>query len=133
MSVTPNDVAVELGRPAPMGDQAVQWASWISQALFLIGRRLGNVALLDQEAVDYVVLQAVAAHVRKPEDVTQVDVKIDDGSVTKRYASGSGRVAILDEWWDLMTPDGVGSPGAFTISPAGAVDRVGDGPSWFVR
>lgn len=133
MAVTPNDVAVELGRPTPTSDQSAQWASWISQALFLIGNRLGDVSMLDPAAVDYVVLQAVAAHVRNPENATQVDVSVDDGSVSKRYASSFGRVTILDEWWDLLTPDGNGYSGAFTIAPFGAVDRLGDGPTGWVR
>jgi hypothetical protein len=66
------------------------------------------------------VLQAVAAHIRNPDDATQVDVAVDDGRVSKRYASGTGRVTIIDEWWDMLTPDGSGFQGAFTISPYGA-------------
>lgn len=132
MAVTPNDIAVELGRPTPTSEQSAQWASWIAQARFLIGARLGSVDGLDAETVDYVVLQAVAAHVRNPENATQVDVSVDDASVSRRYQSGAGRVTILDEWWDLLAPAG-GSSGAFTISPFGVPDRFGDGPTGWVR
>jgi hypothetical protein len=120
--VIPADIAVELGRPSLSSAEVDQWQSWIDQARYLIGKRLGNVAALDQADVDYVVLQAVAAHVRNPEDATQVDVAVDDGRVSKRYATGTGRVTIIDEWWDLLTPDGSGAVGAFTISPYGAPD-----------
>jgi hypothetical protein len=133
MAVTPNDIAVELGRPTPTSVESAQWGSWIEQARYLIGKRLGDINILDPADVDYVVLQAVAAHVRRPDDSTQVDIAIDDGRMSKRYESGAGRVTILDEWWDLLTPDGTGYAGAFTIAPAGSVDRLGDGPMGWVR
>jgi hypothetical protein len=120
MAVTPTDVAVELGRPAPADGSVefAQWSLWIEDARFLIGRRLGDVALLDQPTLDYVVRLAVAAHVRRPDDSTQVDVAVDDGRVSKRYTSSAGRVSILDEGWALLDPDlttasGVGSTQMF--------------------
>lgn len=116
--ITTDDVAVELGRPAPDDAQAEQWQRWIEQALYLIGKRLGDVDLLDQNDVDYVVLQAVVAHVRQPDSATQVDVAVDDGRVSRRYASGAGRVVISDDLWALLDPDlttasGVGSTQMF--------------------
>lgn len=121
MAVTPTDIAVELGRTAPdsSSTEYVQWEQWISDALFLIGKRLGEVAALDQPTVDYVVRQAVAAHVRRPDDATQVTVGVDDGNVSKTYRSARGRVEIVDDWWALLAPtDTTGK--AFSISPYGA-------------
>lgn len=116
--ITTDDVAVELGRPAPDDAQAEQWQRWIEQALYLIGKRLGDVDLLDQNDVDYVVLQAVVAHVRQPDNATQVDVAVDDARVSRRYTTGAGRVAISDDLWALLDPDlttasGVGSTQMF--------------------
>lgn len=116
--ITPDDIAVELGRPAPDTVQAEQWKRWIDEALYLIRKRLGDVSLLDQADVDYVVLHAVAEHVRQPDNATQVDVAVDDARVSRRYASGQGRVTITDAWWALLDPDlttasGVGSTQMF--------------------
>jgi hypothetical protein len=120
MSVTPDDIAVELGRTAPdPGDpEYSQWELWIADALFLIGRRLGDVSELDQPTLDYVVRQAVAAHVKRPDDSTQVAVTVDDGSVSRTYRSSRGRVEIIDDWWALLSPtDTTGK--AFSITPSG--------------
>jgi hypothetical protein len=124
MAVSPIDIAVELGRTAPSASSTeyAQWEQWIADALFLIGRRLGDVAELDQPTLDYVVRQAVTAHVRRPDDATQVSVSVDDGSVARTYRSSRGRVEIIDEWWGLLAPaDTTGK--AFSITPSG-----GDGP-----
>lgn len=106
MAITPADIAVALGRTAP--DQGspteAQWSMWISDALMLIEARLGDVSALDETKVDYVVREAVVAMVKRPDDVTSVDVAVDDGRVSKRYSSGAGRVTIRDEWWALLAP-----------------------------
>ena len=115
MTVTPALIAVELGVAAPDSGSVLelQWQSWIDQALYLIGKRL-DIATLNPEDVDYVVLQSAAAHARHPGGETQVSVSVDDGSVSKTYRSGAGRVSILPELWGLLDPDmanesGVGS------------------------
>ena len=110
MSVTPADSAVALGRTAPAlgSTEHDQWAMWVADALMLITARLGDVSLLDQDRLDYVVREAVVAQVRRPDDVTSVDVAVDDGRVSKRYSSGSGRVTIRDEWWALLSPESSG-------------------------
>jgi hypothetical protein len=117
MSVTPDDIAVALGRTAPTDVEASQWAMWISDALLLIGARLGDVADLDQAKLDYVVREAVVAHIRNPDDATQVAVSVDDASVSRTYRTSSGRVRILDEWWDLLSP--ATASGAFVIDTVG--------------
>lgn len=113
MSVTPEQVGVELGVTAPTTLQTQQWQSWIDQALYLIGKRL-TIADLDPTDVDFVALQAVVQHARNPENSTQVDISVDDASTSRRYTSGAGRVVIPDDLWGLLDPDmanesGVGS------------------------
>ena len=110
MSVTPDDIAVELGRTAPSPTEVAysQWQQWIADALEL-----------DQGRLDYVVRQAVAMHVRRPDDATQVAVSVDDGQVSKTYRSSRGRVEILDEWWALLAPADTTST-AFSIRPSGS-------------
>ena len=121
MSVTPSDIAVELGVAAPTPAQEAQWQSWIDRALYLIGKRL-TVADLDPADVDYVVMQAVIAHARNPESSTQVDVAIDDGRISKRYSSGPGGVLILPEWWVLLDPDLADSSGVGSTQMYGEPD-----------
>lgn len=129
MAVTPGTIAVALGRTAPVADTAeyLQWEMWISDALMLISARLvgddtGQVASLDdldQPTLDYVVREAVVAQVRRPDDATQVEVRVDDGSVGRTYRTSSGRVTIRDEWWDLLSPTDSKS-GAFSVRPSGS-------------
>lgn len=130
MTVTPSDVAAELGRPAPTAEQAEQWQRWIEQALYLIGKRLGDVALLDQNDVDYVVLQAVAAHVRQPDNATQVDVAVDDARVSRRYTTGAGRVVIGDDLWALLDPDLTTASGVGSTRMFGEPDTLEPGLNW---
>lgn len=116
--ITRNEIAVALGRPQPVAGSAdaQQWEMWISDAMFLIRNRLGDLSLLDPEALDYVVREAVVAMVRRPDDATQVDTSVDDGRVSKMYQSGSGRVLIRNDWWDLLAPSTGGE--SFSIGPA---------------
>jgi hypothetical protein len=120
MAVTPDTIAVALGRTAPATDdpEYQQWDMWINDALMLIEARLGDPTLLDQAKLDYVVREAVVAHVRRPDDATQISVSVDDGSTSRTYRSGKGRVVILDEWWDLLGSDD--KSGAFSIRPYGS-------------
>ena len=121
MSVTPNMLAVALGQAAPEPGSVTeqQWALWIGDAEMLIESRrvLLGAAAPDQAKLDYVVREAVAAHIKRPDDATQVTVAVDDGSSSRSYKTGKGRVTILDEWWALLGL--VESSGAF------AVDMVG--------
>ena len=120
MTVTPDDIAVELGRATPdsMSVEFAQWEQWIADALMLISARLGDVSELDQDRLDYVVRQAVSAHVRRPDDATQVAVSVDDGSVSRTFRSSRGRVEIIDEWWALLSPTDT-TTSAFSITPSG--------------
>jgi len=122
MSVTSETVAVALGKaaPEPNSIQDLQWSLWIEDAEMLIEARrlaINKDLTLDEAKVDYVVRQAVVAHIRKPDDATQVTIAVDDGSTSRTYQSGHGRVAIVDEWWALL---GLTEPstGAFTVDMA---------------
>lgn len=121
MAVTPQEIAVALGRSAPTDGTAeyAQWALWIADARMLIKARLGNLDDLDQDVLDLVVREAVVAQIRRPDDATTVDVKVDDGSVSRTYRSSAGRVTIISEWWDLLSP-AASTSGAFSIRPSGS-------------
>lgn len=122
MTVTPTTIAVALGRTAPASDspEIEQWSMWIDDARMLIQARLGNLDDLDQEKLDYVVREAVVAHVRHPDDATNVTVSVDDASSSRTYRSSSGRVSIRDEWWALLAPkEGSGKAFSIDTAPAG--------------
>lgn len=118
MAVTSATLAVALGQAAPVPGSITdqQWNLWIDDAEMLIDTRktaLGITDPIDEAKLDYVVREAVVAHIKKPDDATQVTVAVDDGSTSKSYRSGKGRVTILDEWWLLL---GLTDPkGAFAI------------------
>ena len=133
MSVTPGDVAVALGQPAPVSGSALfkQWQMWIDDAEMLIETRAPQlnvtVASIGEAKLDYVVREAVVAQVKRPDDATQVSITVDDGTTSKSYRSGKGRVTILDEWWTLL---GLTDPnGAFAIDMVPAARTAPAG--WF--
>jgi hypothetical protein len=99
-------LAVALGQSAPEPGSITeqQWKMWIDDAVMLIdSRRIELAAFPPEEAkLDYVVRQAVVAHIKRPDDATQVTIAVDDGSSSRSYQSGKGRVVILDEWWSLL-------------------------------
>lgn len=119
MSVEPDDIELALGRTSSTIQEAAQWSMWIADARLLIEARLGDLDELNQARLDYVVREAVIAHIRQPDDVTQVSETLGDASTSRTYKSGKGRVVILDDWWDLLQPDDDG-PGAFVIDTVGA-------------
>lgn len=118
MAVTPDMIAVALGQAAPEPGSITeqQWEMWVQDATMLIESRkltLGIVTVIDEAKLDYVIREAVVAHIKKPDDATQVTVSVDDASTSKSYRSGRGRVSILDEWWLLL---GLTDPsGAFAV------------------
>lgn len=103
--ITPANIAVALGVAAPAVDSVTeqQWEMWIADALMLIqDRATAQSVTPDQVKLDYVIREAVVAHVRRPDDATQVTISVDDAASTKTYKSGKGRVTILDEWWLML-------------------------------
>lgn len=108
MPVTPAIIAVRLGQIAPASGSATeaQWQMLISDAVRAITRRAERLSIdpgsLNAEDLDYVVREAVVSHLDNPDNATQVSISVDDASVSRSYRSSQGRVAILDEWWELL-------------------------------
>jgi hypothetical protein len=131
MAVTPASIAVALGVAAPEPDSITdkQWRLWITDANLLIEARCDRLGVdfgsIGEMKLDYVVREAVIAHVKKPDDATQVTVSVDDSSTSRSYQSGKGRVAILDEWWALL---GLveNDDGAFGIDMIPSVSEIHD-------
>ena len=133
MTITVDNVAVELGRPTPDMNSidAKQWLSWIDRAYRAVNTRaarLGvDVSSINPDTLDDVVLYAVARRVGRPvdgaESVTE-QVSVDDAqaSDTRKYPTGQGDIFFLDSWWALL---GLGESGRGRV---GSI-RVGV-PSW---
>lgn len=108
MTVTPAVIAVKLGRAAPEPGSILeqQWYMDIDDAVMLIEDRAEALDIdfetLSAAKVDYVVREAVAAYIKRPDDATQVSITVDDGTTSRSYQSGKGRITILDEWWKIL-------------------------------
>ncbi len=109
------DVLTSLGRAATSSDETAQIDLWLNDAEMQIRLRLGDVALLDQDALQFVEREAVVLKARNPDG--KQSEGIDDYRYSLNGDSARGQVVILDEWWDLLTPDG--SNAAFSITPSG--------------
>lgn len=107
------DVEVALGRTLADAAEIAQVNYWLAAAELIIGARLGDVADLDQAALLYVEVEAVVARMQNPNGYQSET--IDD--YTYRYGSESRRVGILDEWWDLLTPESASA--AFSLRAYG--------------
>lgn len=97
------DVATALGRPIDSADEIAQVEHWLTGVELVISQRLGDVSLLDPDAVIFVEAEAVAAKVRHsgtPE--SSITVSVDDGAVTRRYEDSDYAELISDAWWDLL-------------------------------
>lgn len=136
MTVTPSQIADELGRTTPDAPTVAQWQIWIDRAYRLIQARLGaGYASLDPGLVDDVVSEAVAAHVRawRPTSESRYAVAVDDGREERSYSKDVGAFSISDDLWARL--DSAASGGAFTISPSyqpGRVYPCGWSPLWIV-
>lgn len=120
MAVTPDTIAVALGRTTISDIDTEQWSMWIEDALMLIEARADALEItdpLDEARLDYVVREAVVAHIRRPDDATQVTVSVNDASTSRTYRSSRGRIEILDEWWTLLGLTSA-STGVFSIDTA---------------
>lgn len=121
MAVTTKMLAIASGKaaPEPDSDTEQQWQMWIDDALMLIEARrelLGR-GEPDEAKLDYVVREAVAAHIKRPDDATQVTISVDDGATSRSYKSARGRVVIDAEWWSILGL--VEASGAFSIDTLG--------------
>ena len=125
-TVTPAMIAIAVGNaaPSPGSTTEQQWQMWIDDALMLINDRATAIGVteIDQAKIDYVIREAVASQVKRPDDATQISVTVDDGTTSKSYRSGKGRVTILDDWWTLL---GLTEPsGAFGIDMFQNADSI---------
>lgn len=119
MYAVPADVSTHLGRPPFSPEEDAQVAKWIGWLEADIARRISGA--IDSATANRVITESIAAYMRHPDSATQVDVAVDDGRVSKRYSTASGRVQILpDLWADL----GWVETGAFTVTPHGALDAT---------
>lgn len=118
MYATPEDVETNLGRPLTSTEkaQADLWLGWAEGA---IAARLGDLSVLDLEALQMVLVEAVTARLRAPEPLAQTSVTVDDATVSKTYRRSTGLIEILPEWWELL---GRRDTGAFTVTPYGEPD-----------
>lgn len=123
MTVNVLDIARNLGRTLSSLEEA-QAATWIADARLIIGARLGDLALLDQARVDYVVREAVLARFRNPEGFQSET--IDD--YTYRLPTETRRITILDEWWDLLAP--AANANVFSARPTFTPDTVDLSLDW---
>lgn len=125
--ITPEDIATELGVPNPASNSATenQWQLWIGDADMLVQLRAEQLSVdaesIDRVKINYVVRQAVARHVRRPDDATQVTTAIDDGSESKTYRTGAGRVKISDEEWLILGLTDPKGAYAFDTAPSGTI------------
>ena len=118
MAVTVDQIAAHMGVATPSADSptARQWTAWIEHAGFLVDQRADRMGVVVDEAVkDRVVTLAVVEMARNPQAVSQVDVAVDDGRVSRRFSSSTGQVSILDEWWVWLGLAGVSA--AFSTRP----------------
>lgn len=118
MYATASDVATNIGRPLTDAESA-QVAQWIGWAESAIRRRLGDLAQLDPDTLNMVIVEAITRRLWMPEPVTQVSVSVDDANVNKTYQKATGLIDILPEWWAAL---GWVESGAFTVTPYGAPD-----------
>ena len=122
MAVTTDDIAARLGRSLTTAE-AAQVALWIGDAEYLIDARAERLErTVDLDVRDRVVALAVVEMARNPQNETQVDVAIDDGRVSKRYSSSTGKVGITDEWWSWLGL--AGSSSAFSTRPGFEPDYI---------
>lgn len=129
MATSVAQIAVAVGRPtpAPGSTDDLQWRMWIEDALLEIsagptGTSHIDLATFDQDRLDRVVRDAVAAKVKRPDDATQVTVAVDDASTSRTYSSSTGAIFIRPEWWRFLGL--VAESNAFSVRPA----FVPDGP-----
>lgn len=125
MTVTSDDVETSLGRPLTDAELS-QVDMWIGDAQLQIRLRLGDLDALDQDALDFVVREAVISRLRNPEALSSET--IDD--YTYRMPTESRRVTILAEWWDMLSPvvaDTFSARRSFAVDTARWPGSVGEG------
>lgn len=129
-----SDVEISLARPITLASEIAQVTQWLNDAEMQIRLRLGDITLLDQDALAFVEREAVILKIRNPDG--KQSEGIDDYNYRRFEDNARGQVMILDEWWDLLTPN-TSSGEAFSITPSGdpyiaeASSAAGVDPSWW--
>lgn len=109
-TITPFNVAVALGQPAPRSPVIEeQWQSMIDDVVMFIQDRADKVGVahadIDQKKVDFVVREVVVDQVKRRD--TDVDAEIPDAY----------RFRTVSDWWPLLGL--VGTAGAYSIDMVG--------------
>lgn len=118
LAITSDDIVTELGRALTDAEKQ-QAGKWLAAAQAIIRKRLGDLERLDQDLLEYVVVQMVAERFRHPADgATSVQVSVDDATSVRRFGDSAAGLLLRPEWIDLLTPDEDLSQ-AFTIRPGG--------------
>lgn len=118
---TYSDVGVALRRTISDAAEQEQVEHWLTGAEMAIRSRLGDPALLDQDVLRYVEAEAVAEKVRRAgRDESSITVSVDDGTVTRRYATGMGVDDITGHLWSLLSP--TRSSSAYTVGVVSPMD-----------
>lgn len=100
-----DDVAVTLGRAVNKlsSVQKAQIEDWIGKTERIIKKRLGDLALLDEETLKDVVSEVVARRFKNPDG--KQNERIDDYGYGLDREVAKGRLYLTDEEWDQLTPE----------------------------
>lgn len=117
LPVTAADVENHMGRPITDAErtQVELWLAWLDG---LITERLGDPAQLNQATLAMVACEVIASKLSNRTGAISTEVAVDDGRMVTRYATAedSSLAALLDGWWDTLSPAITDSP-AFTVAP----------------
>lgn len=125
--IASDDVATAIGRPISDPDEQSQVDQWIADVEMLLGARLGDLSLLDQDLLAYVEREAVVARMRYKADRNsqRSTASTDDTDNGEEHYF----LRILDPWWSLLSPTKSGSA-AFSVRPYFEADDSGALESW---
>lgn len=129
-TVTSDDVATSLGRPLNEVE-AGQVTLWGDDAEMLIVSEMGPLVGLDFRLVGYVIRESIVARIRKGpgQGLESLTVAVDDGNVTRRFASPVEREDwLLPGWQDLLRRRVESS--AFSTRPGFVPDRAAGRGMW---
>lgn len=98
-----DDVAVALGRSLSSSAEEGQIEWWLTGLELILAAEMGDLTVLDQAALLYVEVEAIAEKVRRQgTQESSITVSVDDGSVTRRYDNPVTADDITDQWWKLL-------------------------------
>lgn len=105
MTVTADDVRIAAGKTSLTEVETAQVNAWIADVQMLIEARFGDLSRLNQDRLNYVVKEVVAARLKQPNaGVTADEIAVDDARSVRRYERSSGSFEITDAMWALLEP-----------------------------